>query len=152
MLCKQLNSRTISLPKLLQARATETFQIVLPLGVELDRHLPFDPGKRNVGLRAAKLPRCDTGDISLAGHARGGRQHSVGADEIAALSDSFARKPYRLVVIAPAELCVSGDPVVDRRKRVAWTEPQCTACSRVGLFPAPAIGQRQAVITLGERE
>ena len=88
---------------------------MLPLGVQLDRHLASNPGKRDIGLRAAKLLQRDTGDISLAGHAGGGRQHSVGADEIAALSDSFARKPYRLVVVAPAELCVSGDPVVDRR-------------------------------------
>src|SRR4029077_14791330 len=111
---------------LLQARATEAFQIVLPLGVQFDRHLPCDPGKRDIGLRAAKLLQRDTGDISMAGHARGGRQHSVGADEIAALSDALARKTHRLVVVAPAELCVSGDAVVDRRKRIAWTQPQCT--------------------------
>src|SRR6202022_1755777 len=106
----------------------------------LDRHLACNPGKRNIGLCAAKLLQCDPGDLSLAGHAGGGRQHSVGADEIAALSNAFARKTYRHVVIAPAELCVGGDPVVDRRKRIAWTQPQCTACSHVGFFPAPAIG------------
>jgi hypothetical protein len=106
----------------------------------------------NIGLCAAKLLQCDPGDISLARHAGGSRQHSVRADEIAALSDALARKTYRLVVIAAAELCVGGDPVVDCRKRIAWTKPQCTSCSRVGFFPAPAIGQRQAVISLDERE
>src|SRR3984893_18910283 len=107
--------------KLVQARPTEAFQIVLPVGFRLDRHLACNPGKRNIGLCAAKLLQCDPGDISPAGHGGRRRQHSVGANEIAALSDALARKTYRLVVIAPAELCVGGDPVVDRRKRIKWT-------------------------------
>ena len=47
-----------------------------------------DPGERNVGLRAAKLLQRDLGDIGLPGHAGGGGQHPVGADEIAALADA----------------------------------------------------------------
>src|SRR5450759_3983266 len=35
-------------PKLVQARAAEALQIVLPVGVLLDRHLVCDPGERNI--------------------------------------------------------------------------------------------------------
>src|SRR6195256_5366008 len=136
-------------PILVQARAAEGFQIVLPVGVPLDRHLACDPGERNIGLRAAKLLQCDLGDIVLSGHARSGRQYPVGADEIAALSDALARKTHSLVVVAPDELGIGGDAVIDRRERIARTQPQRTARGQVGLFPTPAIGQRQAVITLG---
>jgi len=58
--------------------------------------LACDPGKRNIGLRAAQLLQCDLGEIGLSGHARGGRQPAVGADEINAMSDAFARKTHRL--------------------------------------------------------
>jgi hypothetical protein len=47
----RLNQRLM--PKLVQARAAERFQIVLPLGILPDRHLFCDPGERNIGLRAA---------------------------------------------------------------------------------------------------
>jgi hypothetical protein len=40
-------------PRLAQTRTAEGFQIVLPVGVALDRHLACDPGERNIGLRAA---------------------------------------------------------------------------------------------------
>ena len=139
-------------PKLVQARAAEPFQIVLPVGFLLDRHLVCDPGERNIGLRAAKLLQRGCGDIVLAGHAGGGGEHSVGADEIAALTDALARQPHRLVVIASDELGVGGDAVVDRRKRIARAQPQRAARGRVAFLPAPAIGQRQAVIALGQRE
>jgi hypothetical protein len=85
------------------------------------------------------------------------RQHSVGADEIGALSDALARKTYRLVVIAPAELCAGGDPVVDRRKRIAWTQPQCRSassqrprCTATGAATIPA-GWRSGTPSTGPR-
>ena len=45
-------------PTLVQARAAEAFQIVLPVGILLNRHLARDPGERNIGLRAAQLLEC----------------------------------------------------------------------------------------------
>jgi hypothetical protein len=39
----------------------------------------------------------------------------VGANEIAALSNAFARKPHRIVMVAIEELGVGGDPVIKRR-------------------------------------
>src|ERR1700692_3454709 len=88
----------------------------------------------------------------MTGHAGGSGQNPVGADEIAALSDPLARKPYRLVVVVAAELSVGGDAKIDRRKRIARTAPPGTRRRRIGLFPAPAISQSEAVIALGERE
>jgi hypothetical protein len=61
-----------------------------------DWHLVCDPGERNIRLDAAKLVECGRGDIVLFGHG-GGRQHAVGTDEIATLSDGLARKTHRLV-------------------------------------------------------
>jgi hypothetical protein len=48
-------------------------------------------------------------------------EHPVSADEITALSDTFARKTHRFAVVAADELGVGGDPIIDRRKRVART-------------------------------
>jgi hypothetical protein len=48
-----------------------------------------DPGERNIGLGAAQFVQCGFGDFVLSGHAGGGGQHSVGADEIAALTIFF---------------------------------------------------------------
>ena len=79
--------------QLVQPRSTEPFQVVLPLGVLLDRHLLSDPGKRNIGLYAAKLLECGRGDLGLTGHAGCCGEHSVGAYEIGALADTLARHP-----------------------------------------------------------
>lgn len=43
----------INLAALFQAGAVEGFQIMVPVGVRLDRHLARDPGKRDIGLHAA---------------------------------------------------------------------------------------------------
>ena len=74
---------------------------MLTVGGALDRHLACDPGERNVGLRAPKLMQRDFGGVVLTGHARGGRQDPVGADEIAAWPDALARQVHRLVVVSP---------------------------------------------------
>jgi hypothetical protein len=55
---------------------------------------------------------CGRGNIVLSGHAGGGGEHAVGANEIAALSDAFARKSHRIVIVAAEELGVGGDPVI----------------------------------------
>jgi hypothetical protein len=47
-----------------------------------------DPGERNIGLGAAKLRSAAAATSRLPGHAGGGREHAVGADEIAALPDA----------------------------------------------------------------
>jgi hypothetical protein len=69
---------------LVQTPAAQSFQIMHAVDAPLDRHLVCDPGERNIGLRPAKLQQCEFGNIILSGHARCGRQHPVGADEIAA--------------------------------------------------------------------
>ena len=76
---------------LVQASAAEAIQIMRPVSVILDWHLVREPAERNIWLRAAKLLQRDPGDISMAGHAGGGGQHPVGADEIAALPDALAK-------------------------------------------------------------
>jgi hypothetical protein len=83
-------SESDSRPKLAQACAAEAFQIVLPIRFQFDRHLACNPGKRNIGLHAAKVLQGNAGNISLAGHGGGARQHAVGADEIATLSEALA--------------------------------------------------------------
>jgi hypothetical protein len=83
----------------------------------------FEAAITEFGIEGAML-QCDVGDIILSGHARRGRQHPVGADEIAALSDSLARQPDRLLVVASNELGVGGDAVIDCRERIARAQPQ----------------------------
>src|ERR1700722_4062853 len=77
-------------PGLGQARATKALQIVLPVGVLLDRHLVRDPGERNIGLSAAQFLERGRGDRGLSCHAGGGGQDAVGADKIAALANRLA--------------------------------------------------------------
>src|SRR6185437_12824758 len=137
---------------LVQAGAAEAFQIVLPLGVLLDRHLLCDPGERNIGLGATQFTQCGLGDFVLSGHAGGSGQHSMCADKIAALAESLARKTHRLLVVPPDELSIGCDAVVNRRERIARTQSDRTAGGFVCLLPAPAIGQRQTVITLRKRK
>ena len=45
----------LNVPRLVQSRAAEAFQIVLSVGVLLDRHSVCDPRERNIGLHTAKL-------------------------------------------------------------------------------------------------
>ena len=73
-----------------QSGTAKPLQIVLAVGILLDRHLAFDPGERNVGLRTAKLLQCGFGDSFLACHASGSSEHAVGADKIAALPNAVA--------------------------------------------------------------
>ena len=89
-------------------------------------------------LGCARRSSCNAsrGDIGLSGHAGGGRQHPMGADEIAALPDAFARQPHRLVVIAPDELGIGGDAAIKRRKRIARAQPQRAAARPHCLLPS----------------
>ena len=45
-------------------------------------------------------------------------------DKIAAQPNALAREPYRFLVIAPDELSIRSDAVVDRRERVALAQAQ----------------------------
>ena len=137
---------------LIQPRAAKTLQIVLPIGLVHDGHLACDPGERNIGLRAAKLLQRGRGDIVLSGHAGGRREHPMGADEVAALPDAFARQSNGLVVIAPDELRVGGDAAKHGRKRIARAQPQRAPRGNAAFFPPPGIGQHQTVIALRQRE
>ena len=91
-------------------------------------------------------------DIVLTGHARGGRQHPMGADEVDALPEAFARQSNGLVVVAPDELRVGGDAAKNRRKRIARAQPQRAPRGNAAFFPPPGIGQHQTVIALRQRE
>jgi hypothetical protein len=113
---------------------------VLAVGVLLDRHLVFDPGERNIGLRAAKLLQCGLGDVVLPGQASGGSEHAVGADEITALPNSIVGKSHCLVVVPTEELRVGSDAAVHRRKRIARAQPQRATRSDIAFFPPPTIG------------
>ena len=66
-------------PKLAQAGAAEACQVALSFSVVLDWHLLRDPVERNIGLSATKLLQGGLGDIALAGHASGGREHPMSA-------------------------------------------------------------------------
>jgi hypothetical protein len=52
---------------LFQACAAKTFQIASKVGVIFDRHVAGDPGKRDVGLRAAELSQSGGGNFDLPG-------------------------------------------------------------------------------------
>jgi hypothetical protein len=91
-------------------------------------------------LRAAQLLQRNGCDLGLAGHAGGHRQYPVGAGEIAALTDRLARKSDSLLVVSSDKLGVGGDSVIDRGKRVARTQPNCTLRGFMGFLPAPAVG------------
>ena len=92
-----------------------------------------------LGLRAAQLLECSRGDIMLSGHAGGGSQHTMPADEIAALPDSLVRQTDGFVVVVADELGVGGDTIIERGERIAWTEPQRATRGQIAFFPAPAI-------------
>ena len=134
---EQLTEQTLHLrPGLGQARATKALQIVLAVGVLLDRHLVRDPGERNIGLSAAQFLERGRGDPDLSGHAGGGGQDAVGADEIAALPEGFAGKTHGRVVVAPDKLSVGSDAAIDRRKRIARAQPQRALSGEVVIRPA----------------
>ena len=84
-----------------QARAPKPFQVMRLVGVVLERQFAGQPGERDVGLGAAEALERGFGGVSAAGHAEGGRQHAVGADEVGALPQRFARQADRLRVILP---------------------------------------------------
>ncbi len=92
------------------------------------------------------------GDIGFSGHAGGRREHPMGADEVAAVPDAFARQPNGLVVIAPDELRIGGDAAKHGGKRITRAQPQRAARGSTALFPAPGIAQHQAIIALRQRE
>ena len=77
------------------------------------------------------------GDIVLSSHAGGRREHPMGADEVAALPDAFARQSNGLVVIAPDELRVGGDAAKNRRKWIARAQPQRAPRGNAAFFPPP---------------
>src|SRR5262249_6814811 len=101
---------------------------------------------------ASKILQGELGDTFLPGHAGGGRQHPVRADEIAAVPDAFARKVYRLIVVAPDELGVRGNTAIKCRKWIPRAQAQRAARGQIAFLPPPAIGQHEAVISLRQRE
>src|SRR4051812_28686293 len=104
---------------LLQARASERFQVVRPLSRLFDQHLALDPGQGDVGLGPAQFLEGRTGKLSAARHGRGCSQDAVAADEFRALADALAGQAHRLLIVVADELGIGGDAAEDRRERVA---------------------------------
>ena len=76
----------------------------------------------------------------------------MGADEITTLTYRLARQAHRLLIISSDELGVGGNAAIDRRERVARAQPPRAASGLIGVLPAAAVGQDEAIIALGQRE
>src|SRR5262245_19545946 len=127
---------------LVQSRAAETFQIELTRAeksfritlILRDRDMLRDPSKRDVGLRSAQLLERGFGELDLARHTRRSGQYAVGGDEVGALTDRFARKPHRVVLVASEQLGTSGYTSDDRGERITRAQSQCTAGRNNAVF------------------
>ncbi len=108
----------------IQPGAAKAVQIMLAVGVVPDRHVLGDPGQRDIRLGAAEFQKRSLRNILLSRHARGGGQHAMCADEVAALAQRLARQPDRFVIVPAQKLGVGGDAVIDRRIRIAWAQSQ----------------------------
>jgi hypothetical protein len=62
---------------LVQAGPAKTVEIMLAIGVALDRHVGGDPGERDIGLRAAQLLECGLGGVGLSRHGGGAGEHPI---------------------------------------------------------------------------
>ena len=82
---------------------------MLASAVELEWYLVRKPFQRNVGLSAMKFPQRRCGSVDPGRPCRGGGEHTVAADKIAALPDRFARNPHCIFVITADELRVGDD-------------------------------------------
>jgi hypothetical protein len=76
----------------------------------------------------------------------------MAADEVGLQAQALARQADRLVVVAADELRVGGDAAIDRCAGVARAQPERPARREVAVFPTAAIGQRQPIEALGQRE
>src|ERR1700733_9532835 len=85
---------------LTQPRTPKAFEIVVAVGVMLQRHLARDPGQRNIGLDATEFAQGRRGDVWRRGHAGGRGKYAVAGGVIAAQADGSTREPHRLLVIA----------------------------------------------------
>jgi hypothetical protein len=66
----------------------------------------------------------------------------VGADEVGALTDRFAREPHRLVIIASNELGTGYQTSDDRGERVARAQSQRAAGRDDALLQSSAFRHR----------
>ena len=141
-----------SLPELLQARAAEAFQIVLPVGFPLHRHLVCDPGERKYWAVRDEAP------------AKRPWRHRSGRPCRRRRSARGGRRRNRCVAGSPrvtaASPCHNGGRRTGRRRQCRNRPPKTdragSAATRggglFGVLPAAAISQRQAIIALGQRE
>ncbi len=88
-----------------------------PILLPLEPHLASEPGQRNARLHLPQRFQREAGGIGFA--AERGRQHAVGADEIAALAQRFAGEADRLDVVAADILAIGGDAAIDRGTGIA---------------------------------
>ena len=71
---------------------------------------------------------------------------------IAAKTNAHARKPHRFLIVAPDEVSVGRDAIVHSGKRIARAQPHRPRRGRVGILPAAAKSEREAVYALRQRE
>ena len=123
----------------MQTGATKPVQIVFAIRVGSDRHMADEPGDGNIGLRPSEFEQRGFGQIVSARHAGGGGQNPVTANEVAALPDTFACKAYRLVIVAPDKVGVSGDTAKNCRERIARAQSHRSLRRHASLLPATAV-------------
>jgi hypothetical protein len=133
--------RTRHSAELIQARAPESFQIVSAVFLLLDEHLAPHPREREAGLDASQRVKRSPGKVYVSCHGGGGRERAVARGHVGALTDAFAREPYRLLVIAPNEFGVGGNRVIDRGEWVTQAEAQRVAGRLGSLLPTPETGK-----------
>src|SRR5271166_3910130 len=118
---------------------------MLSLGLLLHWQFVLYPGKRDIGLGAAKLPQGGACDLVISGHGGSGCQDTMSADEVAALTQRLARKADRLVVVAADELGIGRDAEIQRRGWIARAEPQRAADRQISFRPPSGIAESCAV-------
>ena len=86
------------------------------------------------------------------GHGGGNGEPAVAPNVIGAKTNAHARQPHRLLIVAPEEVSVGRDAIVHSRKRITRAQPQRPSGGRVGILPAAAKSEREAVHALRQSE
>ena len=117
------------------------FQIALPGRYRAEMACSRRPRPARCSAARGEAPRALLGGLhpgrplpSPPRRARGARRRNRCAGA------GLAGQPNRLVIVAADKLRIGGNATIDRRKRIAWAQPQRVARGPVAFLPAPAIG------------
>jgi len=106
--------------------------------VPLDRHLIGDPGQlKHWAARGAARRARPPAASACPAHGGGGRDTRWAPTKSPRCRIAVARQTHRLVVSCADELGVGGDAVIDRRERIARTQPQRAARARSASSQRP---------------